>query len=92
MHCHEIMTVKVESVAPHLTVELAARKMRDHILGFLPVCDEEGRVLGVLTDRDIALRVCAAGQHADQMRVEEIMSRPVVACRVPSPAVYDPSS
>jgi CBS domain-containing protein len=85
MHCHEIMTVKVERVVPHLTVELAARRMRDHILGFLPVCDQEGRVLGVLTDRDIALRICAAGRHADQTRVEEVMSRPVVVCHA-----YDP--
>ena len=85
MHCHEIMTVKVESVVPHLTVELAARKMRDHILGFLPVCDEGGRVLGVLTDRDIALRLCAAGRHAGETRVEEIMSRPVVVCHAFDP-------
>jgi len=87
MQCHEIMTSSVETVPPRLSVERAARKMFERILGFLPVCTEEGRVVGVLTDRDIAVRVCAAGRSASNTRVEEVMSHPVVSCRV-----YDPVS
>ena len=85
MQCHEIMTSTVEYVSPQATVEAAARKMHERILGFLPVCDDDGRVVGVLTDRDITLRVCAVGLSAQETLVEQVMSRPVVACRP-----YDP--
>jgi CBS domain-containing protein len=85
MQCHEIMTSNAEFVTPRLSVEMAARKMSDRILGFLPVCEADGPVLGVVTDRDIALRVCAAGRSAQDTLVEEIMSQPVVSCRP-----YDP--
>jgi CBS domain-containing protein len=85
MQCHEIMTCNVEHVTPELSVELAARKMFERILGILPVCNGQGQVVGVVTDRDIVLRVCAVGRVPQQTRVEEIMSSPVVACRP-----YDP--
>jgi CBS domain-containing protein len=85
MQCHEIMTCNVEHVAPELSVELAARKMFERILGILPVCNQEGQVIGVLTDRDIALRVCAVGRLPQKTRVGEVMSAPVVTCRA-----YDP--
>ena len=73
MQCHEIMTCNVLHVGPEITVEHAARKMFEEMLGFLPVCNEQGQPIGVLTDRDITLRACAEGLAADQTRVEEIM-------------------
>lgn len=79
--CLEIMKRPVMRVRRTESVEDAARLMRDHDLGFVPVCDDDGVVIGVLTDRDIATRVCAAGAHAHDTLVETVMTAGVVACR-----------
>ncbi len=55
--------------------------MREHSVGFLPVCDAEHRVVGVLTDRDIVVRACAANRALDATRVEAVMTKEVVSCR-----------
>ncbi len=60
------------------TCRAAAKKMRDENIGFLPVCEREGRVVGTLTDRDLAIRVVADGLEFD-LPVSEVMSREVVA-------------
>lgn len=80
MQCESIMKRKFECVSPEDRVEAAARRMRDEDIGFLPVCDNEGKVLGTLTDRDIAVRVVADDKPAST-HVEEVMSHEVVACR-----------
>jgi CBS domain-containing protein len=80
MRCEEIMKHDVECVSPRDTVEDAAIRMRDENVGFLPVCDQSKKVLGTLTDRDIAIRLIAAKKPASTF-VEEIMTREVVACR-----------
>jgi CBS domain-containing protein len=59
----------------------AAELMREHDVGFLPVCDERGVAVGVITDRDLVLRVCAAGRAVDEAHLGEIMSTPVVTCQ-----------
>jgi CBS domain-containing protein len=80
MLCREIMKFEVECVAPETTLRDAARKMRDHNVGFLPVCDESMRVIGVLTDRDIAIRA-VAGDLLPTATVQSALTRHVVACR-----------
>jgi CBS domain-containing protein len=80
MRCEEIMKKDVKCVSPRDTVEDAAALMRDEKVGFLPVCDESRKVLGTLTDRDIAVRLVASKRPASSF-VEDIMSREVVACR-----------
>ena len=80
MRLEEIMKRDVECVSPKDTVRAAAEKMRDENIGFLPVCDESKKVLGAVTDRDLAIRVLANGAPPTQ-RVEEVMTREVVACR-----------
>lgn len=80
MRCDEIMKQNVECAMPEDSVEDAACKMRDHNLGFLPICDDAGRVLGALTDRDIAIRVVAEGKP-NSTRVEEVMTPDVVATK-----------
>jgi CBS domain-containing protein len=79
MRCEEIMKRDFEWVSPRDTVEDAARKMRDHNVGFLPVCDQSKRVLGTLTDRDIAIRIVAA-KKSGTVPIEDVMTREVVAC------------
>jgi CBS domain-containing protein len=59
MQCQQVMKQDVEFVTPEDNIHTAARKMRDKGVGFLPVCDENGKPVGTLTDRDIAIRVAA---------------------------------
>ena len=80
MRCEEIMKRSVECLSPKDTAEAAAIRMRDQGVGFLPVCDPAGKVLGTLTDRDIVVRVLA-GKKPGSTLVEQIMTREVVSCR-----------
>lgn len=81
MRCADIMNRDVKSVKTTDDVFFAARLMREHRLGFLPVCDAAGHVVGVLTDRDLAVKVCAADRQPVLTEVGDVMSRPVVSCR-----------
>jgi CBS domain-containing protein len=87
MLCSEIMKSTVECVAPTDTAEVAARRMRDHNVGMLPVCTAELKVIGTLTDRDLAIRVVAENQPGSTL-VEDIMTRDVVACRSNDPVEH----
>ena len=80
MQCAEIMKRDIECVAPQASIQSAARKMREQNVGFLPVCDEGMRVVGTVTDRDIAIRAVANGLSSN-MTVETVMTPEVVACR-----------
>ena len=80
MLCSEIMKSSIECVSPGDTAEMAAQRMRDHKVGFLPVCDPELRVVGTLTDRDLAVRLIAQGLPGTTP-VEDIMTREVISCR-----------
>ena len=75
----DIMTRHVECVSPENTVQDAARKMRDLDVGPMPVCDN-GRLAGMLTDRDIAVRVVAEGQDPKASKVRDVMTPGVIYC------------
>ena len=80
MRCEEIMKRDVECVGPQDTARDAALKMRDSNVGFLPVCDESRRVLGTLTDRDLAIRLIASNR-SPSTAISDLMTREVVFCR-----------
>lgn len=80
MLCEVLMKTSVECVSPQDSVAIAARIMRDRNIGFLPVCDETSeKVVGTLTDRDIAIRA-VADRKPGTTPVEGIMTRDVIAC------------
>ena len=79
MRCNEIMKSVVECIGSQDSAQTAATRMRDSNVGFLPVCDDGGRVIGTITDRDIALRVVAAGQPLSTP-AEAIMTKEIVTC------------
>ncbi len=81
MRCAEVMKKDVVCLAPNDSVQVAACRMREANIGFLPICDESGKVLGTLTDRDIAIRVAADDRQASTCWVAEVMSPEVIACR-----------
>lgn len=68
MKLKEIMTKDVQVIHPDETLQMAAQKMRDHDIGFLPVCEGD-RLVGTVTDRDLALRGVAAGINSKAMAV-----------------------
>jgi CBS domain-containing protein len=75
----EAMTPDVVTVPPEALLIDAARLMRDSDIGPLPVCDK-GRILGVLTDRDITVRAVADGKDPQSTQVREVMTPEVVCC------------
>lgn len=80
MLCNTIMTRKIETLTHDQTVHSAAETMRTTEVGFLPVCDETGVVVGTLTDRDIAVRIVAA-QRSSDTAVRDVMSASVISCQ-----------
>lgn len=77
MQAGDIMNREVQSIDVDASLQEAARIMRDANIGFLPVCEQE-RVIGTLTDRDIAIRGVAAGMG--EACVATIMTPEVVTC------------
>jgi CBS domain-containing protein len=55
------MTPGAECVGENETLEVAARKMKDLDVGALPICGEDNRLKGVVTDRDIVIKCLAEG-------------------------------
>ena len=79
MKVQEVMTSSVETIAPTSTAKEAARKMHDLHIGSLPVVSD-GQLLGIITDRDICVRVTATGRDAAMTRVKEVMGKEVGTC------------
>ena len=79
MKVKEVMTRHVEVIQPNDTLQSAARKMRDRDIGFLPVV-EGNELVGVVTDRDIAIRAIASGVQPDAILGRDIVTSPVVFC------------
>ena len=68
----EIMTAGAECVGENETLLEAAKKMARLNVGSLPICGEDERLKGVVTDRDIVVKVLAAGRDPSQTRAGEI--------------------
>lgn len=81
MRCDEIMKRRLLTVSPEMPVTAVAQLMRTEQIGFVPICDPHGRPLGVVTDRDIVLRVCAKSLPSDDTRVSDVMTLSPIACR-----------
>lgn len=83
MKAQDIMSADPVCVTPQTPMEEAARLMKDHDVGVLPVVSEEGsrQLVGVITDRDITIRHVAAGHGSPDCPVSEAMSENVKTCR-----------
>jgi CBS domain-containing protein len=68
----DIMTGGVECVGENQTLVEAARKMRDLDVGSLPICGEDNRLKGMLTDRDIVVRCLAEGGDPTSTKASEL--------------------
>jgi len=77
MQIAEIMSRDVDRVAPTTPIAEAARKMRQDDVGALPV-EADDRLIGMVTDRDIVIRVLATGADVTSARVRDAMSDDVL--------------
>lgn len=73
----DIMTGSLITCSPDMSAAEAARLMRDRNTGDVLVTDE-GKLLGIVTDRDISVRVAAKSVHPEEVPVRSIMSKHVV--------------
>ncbi|MCC2663536.1 MAG: putative signal transduction protein with domain [Geminicoccaceae bacterium] len=76
-----VMKREVSVVGPDAWLALAACMMRDQDVGCLPVV-EDGRLIGMITDRDITVRGVAGGLDPHRAMVREVMSANAIACTV----------
>src|SRR5262249_43355672 len=74
----EVMTQRPRAVTAQMTVREAARLMEEEDVGSLPVVDGGDRLIGILTDRDVAVRVIGRGLDADTTVVGDVASRDLV--------------
>lgn len=78
MKVKDVMTDNVASLNPEDSIERAAELMKEFNVGSLPVCEGK-KVIGIVTDRDIALRAVADGKDNRNQTIKEVMSsNPVV--------------
>lgn len=75
----EIMTAAPDGVRPADTLQSAAQLMRSNDIGDVLVEDDQGRLLGILTDRDIAIRATADGSDPTTTTVGEVYTRDITA-------------
>jgi CBS-domain-containing membrane protein len=80
MRVQDVMTRNVKSCQPEATVDQAAMMMWDYDCGVLPVVDDDRRVMGMITDRDIAIAAATRGRLTTHIKVGEVMSGNVFAC------------
>ncbi len=81
MKLRDIMTNPVIRIHPEETVAVASRTLARYNIGSLPVCGSDGRMCGVITDRDIVTRCLAAGRSPTSTAVRDVMTANVICGR-----------
>ena len=81
MTLREVMSNQVVRIHPEETVTVAARMLEHYNIGALPVCGNDGRVCGMVTDRDLVTRCLAAQKQPDNTPVRDVMTSKVIVGR-----------
>jgi CBS domain-containing protein len=81
MKVQDAMTQGATTCRPETDLEQAVRMMWDRDLGCIPVVDEQGTVVGMLTDRDVCMGVYTQGKRLGDARVQDSMAHEVFWCR-----------
>jgi CBS domain-containing protein len=81
--CSEVMTPDPRCCVVEDTVVHAAQLMKEENVGSIPVVEDPNskKLIGIITDRDIAINVVAANRIPDQVRVGDAMSRNLIVCK-----------
>jgi len=80
MRVEQIMNVHTKVCHPYDVLNQAAQIMWDNRCGAVPVVDERGHPVGLLTDRDICMAAYTQGKTLNAVRVDQAMTRDVVCC------------
>jgi CBS domain-containing protein len=80
MKCSEIMSKNLEWLTEHDSVQKAASVMAEAGIGFLPICDAQNRVVGVVTDRDLTTRALAKKVAPETTSAALVMTSPAITC------------
>ena len=81
MKIREIMTKNVIRISPEEPVAVAARILARYNIGVLPVCGADGRLCGLVTDRDLVIRCVAAGNDPKTTPVGRVMTSGIVSAQ-----------
>ncbi|HEX9840269.1 MAG TPA: CBS domain-containing protein [Anaerolineales bacterium] len=81
--CSDVMTENLVYSSPDDTVSHVAQLMKKEDIGPVLIVDNEDskRLVGIVTDRDLALKVVAEGRDPQTTKVEEVMTRKLITCR-----------
>jgi len=77
----ELMTEKVETINLLNTAQEAAIKMANRNVSSLAVVDDDCKAFGIVTERDLARRICTTNKSCDNVTIQEIMSCPIIAIK-----------
>ena len=81
MKRREVMSAPAIRIHPDETVAVAARVMAQFNIGAMPVCGSDGRLCGMITDRDIVTRCLASGGAPGATSVKDVMTASIIAVR-----------
>lgn len=81
MKLRDIMTNPVVRIHPEESVAVAARTLSRYNIGALPVCGSDGRLCGLVTDRDLVTRCLASGRTPESTPVRDVMTRQVISAQ-----------
>ena len=81
MKVRELMTTPVIRIHPEESVAVAARTLARYNIGILPVCGSDGRICGLVTDRDLVTRCLASGRSPAVTPVRDVMTTQVLSAR-----------
>ncbi|SRR6266498_1840949 len=81
--CSDVMTRNPVCAQPEDTVANVARLMKEKDIGPVPIVEDKisKKLLGIVTDRDLAIKVVAEGRDPKTTTVKEVMTKDVVTCR-----------
>ncbi len=79
MKVSDIMTKNVIGIHPEESAEVAARMLTHYNIGAMPVCGSDGKLCGMVTDRDLVIRCMASGKQPNQTKVRTVMTGKVLS-------------
>jgi CBS domain-containing protein len=88
MRVREIMSPQPQTCRVHDTAKRAAEIMWEHDCGVVPVVDDDGRVCGIVTDRDLCMAAYFQGTTLADIPVSAAMSREVISCSPDDPIAH----
>ena len=82
MKCKDVMTKNPKTCAPTDIVQQTAQLMKSEDVGPIPIVGDNGKLEGIITDRDIVLKVVAEGGDAKTTKLADVMTTDLISCTV----------